>query len=74
MEIEFDPAKDAENTRKHGVSLQIAAGLVWEEASMPGRMIVSRTRNGACRRWFRSETASFTFPTWTGAKSGALSA
>jgi uncharacterized DUF497 family protein len=30
MEIEFDPAKDTMNIKKHGVSLQIAAELVWE--------------------------------------------
>jgi uncharacterized DUF497 family protein len=32
VEIEFDPAKDAENTRKHGVSLGLVRELVWEEA------------------------------------------
>jgi uncharacterized DUF497 family protein len=32
MEIEFDPAKDAENLRKHGVSLAAAANLAWDES------------------------------------------
>jgi uncharacterized DUF497 family protein len=32
MEIEFDPAKDVLNVKKHGVSLRIAAELVWDEA------------------------------------------
>ena len=30
MRIEFDPAKDAANLAKHGVSLALAAGLDWE--------------------------------------------
>lgn len=32
MRIEFDPAKDATNRRKHGVSLALAAELDWESA------------------------------------------
>ncbi|MDR0674344.1 MAG: BrnT family toxin [Zoogloeaceae bacterium] len=32
MEIEFDPGKNALNIKKHGVSLEAAARLVWEEA------------------------------------------
>jgi uncharacterized DUF497 family protein len=33
MEIEFDPAKDAENRRKHdGLSLSLAAALDWDYA------------------------------------------
>ncbi len=32
MQIEFDPAKDASNTAKHGVSLALAAELDWEAA------------------------------------------
>ena len=32
MRIEFDPAKDATNLRKHGVSLQAAAGFEWDTA------------------------------------------
>jgi len=32
MRIEFDPAKDAANKRKHGVSLAIAGELDWESA------------------------------------------
>jgi uncharacterized DUF497 family protein len=32
MEIEFDPAKDVLNIKKHGVSLKEARALVWEEA------------------------------------------
>jgi len=30
MEIEFDPAKDAANVAKHGVSLAVAAQLDWD--------------------------------------------
>jgi hypothetical protein len=32
MEIEFDPAKDAINIRKHGFSLSIANELDWDLA------------------------------------------
>ena len=32
MQIEFDPAKDAANQTKHGVSLSIAGELDWESA------------------------------------------
>jgi uncharacterized protein len=32
MQIEFDPAKDAANVEKHGVSLALAAELDWDEA------------------------------------------
>ena len=32
MRIEFDPAKDAANLAKHGVSLTLAAELDWEAA------------------------------------------
>lgn len=32
MRIEFDPAKDASNQAKHGLSLALAASLDWEEA------------------------------------------
>jgi len=32
MQIEFDPAKDAANLAKHGVSLALAAELDWEAA------------------------------------------
>ncbi|HXF38104.1 MAG TPA: BrnT family toxin [Blastocatellia bacterium] len=32
MRIDFDPAKDAANKRKHGVSLSIAGELDWESA------------------------------------------
>lgn len=30
MRIEFDPAKDASNREKHGLSLAMAAGLDWD--------------------------------------------
>ena len=30
MRIEFDPAKDASNLEKHGLSLALAAGLDWD--------------------------------------------
>jgi uncharacterized DUF497 family protein len=30
MQIEFDPAKDASNLDKHGLSLAMAAGLDWD--------------------------------------------
>ena len=32
MQIEFDPAKDAANQAKHGVSLSMASELEWEAA------------------------------------------
>jgi hypothetical protein len=32
MQIEFDPAKDAANVAKHGVSLALARELDWEAA------------------------------------------
>ncbi|MEO5706153.1 MAG: BrnT family toxin [Alteraurantiacibacter sp.] len=32
MKVEFDPAKDAANRTKHGVSLQAAAGFDWDTA------------------------------------------
>ncbi|MBI1746989.1 MAG: BrnT family toxin [Acidobacteria bacterium] len=32
MQIEFDPAKDAANQTKHGVSLALAGKLDWEAA------------------------------------------
>ena len=32
MQIEFDPAKDAANQAKHGVSLALAGELNWEAA------------------------------------------
>ena len=32
MKIEFDPAKDAANKKKHGVSLALADKLDWEAA------------------------------------------
>lgn len=32
MQIEFDPAKDAANQKKHGVSLVMAVELDWEAA------------------------------------------
>jgi uncharacterized DUF497 family protein len=32
MNFEFDPAKDAANHTKHGVSLSLAAELAWESA------------------------------------------
>ena len=32
MQIEFDPAKDAANQTKHGVSLSVASELNWEAA------------------------------------------
>lgn len=32
MNTTFDPAKDARNVKKHGVSLAAAAGLDWDNA------------------------------------------
>ena len=32
VKVEFDPAKDASNRAKHGVSLQAAAQFEWETA------------------------------------------
>lgn len=32
MRIEFDPAKDETNRRKHGISLQAADGFDWDTA------------------------------------------
>jgi uncharacterized DUF497 family protein len=34
MKIEFDPAKDAENLKSHGVSLTLAESFEWEIASI----------------------------------------
>jgi hypothetical protein len=32
MRLTYDPRKDAENLRRHGVSLQLAAELEWDSA------------------------------------------
>ena len=32
MRVEFDPAKDASNREKHGLSLALALALDWDEA------------------------------------------
>ncbi|MEI6417891.1 MAG: BrnT family toxin [Sphingomonadales bacterium] len=32
MKIEFDPVKDASNSKKHGVSLQAATAFEWDTA------------------------------------------
>ncbi len=32
MNIEFDPAKDVANIEKHGISLQCASDLEWDDA------------------------------------------
>jgi uncharacterized DUF497 family protein len=32
MRIEFDPAKDASNQAKHGLSLELASVLDWDQA------------------------------------------
>jgi uncharacterized protein len=32
VQIEFDPVKDAENIRRHGVSLALVASLDWDSA------------------------------------------
>jgi uncharacterized DUF497 family protein len=32
MEIEFDPAKNAANIKKHGLSLEMAVGMEWDTA------------------------------------------
>lgn len=34
MEIEFDPAKDAANQQKHGVSLSLAESFEWDAAQV----------------------------------------
>jgi hypothetical protein len=34
IKVEFDPAKDASNGRKHGVSLAVAAQLNWSSAQI----------------------------------------
>lgn len=34
MQIEFDPAKDAANITKHGVSLALASDLEWDSAQV----------------------------------------
>jgi uncharacterized DUF497 family protein len=34
MEIEFDPAKDAINRKKHGVSLAMARDMAWDDADV----------------------------------------
>jgi uncharacterized DUF497 family protein len=32
MQIEFDPEKDKENIKKHGISLSMASHIIWDEA------------------------------------------
>ena len=46
MKIEFDPAKDATNQTKHGVSLSMAGELNWEAALVwvDGRFEYKETR------------------------------
>ena len=46
MKIEFDPAKDAANQTKHGVSLSMAGELNWEAALVwvDGRFEYKETR------------------------------
>ena len=46
MKIEFDPAKDAANQTKHGVSLSVAGELNWEAALVwvDGRFEYKETR------------------------------
>jgi len=46
MKIEFDPAKDAANQAKHGVSLSMAGELNWEAALVwvDGRFEYKETR------------------------------
>ena len=44
MQIEFDPAKDAENIRKHGISLARAADLETINAFIDGRFDEVRLR------------------------------
>lgn len=66
MRIEFDPAKDASNQAKHGVSLALAADLNWDAALVwigdrfeyaELRMIRARAEDqdpllrGLCRSW-----------------------
>jgi len=53
MRIEFDPAKDASNQEKHGLSLALAAGLDWDEA----RRIISLRK--ANRREVKHYVQSF---------------
>jgi uncharacterized DUF497 family protein len=48
MELEWDEPKDAENRRKHGVSLAAAARLDWKRG-LPGRD--ERRAYGEERRW-----------------------
>ena len=44
MEIEFDPAKDTENVRKHGISLQRADEFVSVADYQDGRFDYGETR------------------------------
>jgi uncharacterized DUF497 family protein len=49
MRIEFDPAKDAANKAKHGLSLALVADLEWDSAMVwtDGRMDYGETRQSA---------------------------
>ena len=49
MRIEFDPAKDAANQAKHGLSLALAADLEWGSALVwtDGRKEYCETRQSA---------------------------
>ena len=49
MRIEFDPAKDAVNQAKHGLSLALAADLEWGSALVwtDGRKEYGETRQSA---------------------------
>ncbi len=49
MRIEFDPAKDAANQAKHGVSLALAADLEWGSAMvwLDGRKAYGEERHCA---------------------------
>ena len=53
MDMTFDPAKDAANTRKHGVSLALAAQLDWDSALIwrDARSSYGEDRWGALALW-----------------------
>ena len=56
MHIEFDPAKDAVNREKHGVSLALAGEFEWEAALVwiDDRFEYDETRMIALAPWART--------------------
>lgn len=60
MKIEFDPTKDAENIRKHGISLAKASDFVTVSYSQDTRFDYSETRYRAFG-WLKGESYCLVF-------------